>query len=1022
MANGCKIPHPLKREGTFRFERFPVELEDAYVKIDERTILDLVRQTKGYAGLVRYYNELNIEESSWTAFFDELTEEKLSKMASRGPDQNVSPHLALLLAFLKIFGIAQENLNQVTKRHLDYYYKVILQLSQQPAIPDKVAVLFEPEKPAKQVKVEKGRVLLGGKDPSGKDLHYETVSELIVNQARPAEMKTIFLNRKNDGSMISLHASPNAFTDNIIRDNPAGTGSMYTFGNPVNPYASLGFAVASPILNLKEGKRRITLQITGASAIDRAGLIAEYTSEMGWTETALAGQVPSAGSDVKNDYLVIRVNPGQPAFTPYKSAVHGGNFSTRHPVLRFTIKNTGTSGPLFNNTCKALNGITASGIRVIVQVSGVKNIVLQGDSGPVDTTKPFHPFGAIPAKSKSTFYIGSPDIFNRYLQSFNLGINWKGLPGNIRKYYATWEDGLNKLFPGDPVSQKKYFDTAQFETFEPGHPPGKLSVLDNGQWKELSLNTPAGYASTLYTDPYRILDGKQGISKTHDFWQNVFSPKGLPGGNLVSEYSYEPVKGYTASARQGFARIELQYDFGHRAFPALFTLVATENATNKSGLRLPGFPYTPEFESLSIDYTATTTLGMSAEDESRFFHLLPFGCHEISDPRQPMIPGFEDEGQWLAGLSQVNQPEVVSVYFKLEENTGNVDKSPDDSNRLNWYYLAGNQWTRFTDSEIVENTTNRFTRSGYIKFNIPAAAVSAHTILTDGLVWIKGAVAAGSDVYPNLVGIHTQAIEAVFTDQGNDLSFLGKALPAGTITKLKERITGIKKVTQPYDSYGGRLAEDSREFCTRVSERLRHKNRSWCIWDYERIVLQNFPSILKAKCISHSNPGFEYAPGEVLVVVLPYISNVAFTNLLQPRVSLSLLQEVAGFVKTGTSPFVKLQVANPVYECLEVRCQVTLKKAYGDITFYSNQLVTDLKGYLAPWSIDASTAPTFGGKIYKSQIIDFIEERDYTDYITAFDVYKHLTDGTIFKCDEEIAGSNEHVILTSFSSHSITAI
>ena len=146
MANGCKIPHPLKREGTFRFERFPVELEDAYVKIDERTILDLVRQTKGYAGLVRYYNELNIEESSWTAFFDELTEEKLSKMASRGPDQNVSPHLALLLAFLKIFGIAQENLNQVTKRHLDYYYKVILQLSQQPAIPDKVAVLFEPEK------------------------------------------------------------------------------------------------------------------------------------------------------------------------------------------------------------------------------------------------------------------------------------------------------------------------------------------------------------------------------------------------------------------------------------------------------------------------------------------------------------------------------------------------------------------------------------------------------------------------------------------------------------------------------------------------------------------------------------------------------------------------------------------------------------------------------------------------------------------------------------------------------------
>ena len=156
--------------------------------------------------------------------------------------------------------------------------------------------------------------------------------------------------------------------------------------------------------------------------------------------------------------------------------------------------------------------------------------------------------------------------------------------------------------------------------------------------------------------------------------------------------------------------------------------------------------------------------------ENQLFHILPFGHNEINDQHHVMIPEFEDEGQLLVGISQVTLPEVVSVYFQMENNSGNVDKSIDDTNRITWHYLEHNHWVNFKDSEIIENTTNGFTNSGYIKFNLPKGAVSSHTILNGELAWIRGSVSTDSDAYPSLISIKTQAIEAIFTDNGNDVS------------------------------------------------------------------------------------------------------------------------------------------------------------------------------------------------------------------------------------------------------------
>ncbi len=454
------------------------------------------------------------------------------------------------------------------------------------------------------------------------------------------------------------------------------------------------------------------------------------------------------------------------------------------------------------------------------------------------------------------------------------------------------------------------------------------------------------------------------------------------------------------------------YDFGHAQYPKILTNAAIAKTTTPT-TPLPNAPYTPEFNSLHLDYVAQATIDLK---EHSLFHLHPFGEEKLTDTNNTLIPTYIDEGNLLIGLSGVPSSQVVSVFFQMHDDTGDLDKEISDENKITWSYLSGNDWQNFGKEHIIKNTTLNFSTTGFIKFNLPADAVSKHNILTDGLVWIKAAVPKDSTAYPFVIGIETQAIEAVYDNRSNDPARLSKPLAAGTITKLETRINGVKKVVQPYASYGGRPEEQDASYYTRVSERLRHKGRAWSIWDYERLVLERFPSIYKVKCISHSNLQSEYVTGNAMIVLLPNPANVNFQDALQPRVSKSVIESVKEYISSLTSAFAHIEVINPQYEPLKIVCDVKIRPEFGDEAFYGNQLKKELAAFIAPWSVDGRSQISFEGKIYKSQLINFIEERAYIDYVTNFDVIRTSTNT---KCGELITAEKECNILTSvaFENH-----
>jgi hypothetical protein len=267
-----------------------------------------------------------------------------------------------------------------------------------------------------------------------------------------------------------------------------------------------------------------------------------------------------------------------------------------------------------------------------------------------------------------------------------------------------------------------------------------------------------------------------------------------------------------------------------------------------------------------------------------------------------------------------------------------------------------------------------------------------------GLHWIRAAVSERSDAVCRLRLVAAQALEAVFADRGNAPDFSAAPLPAGTISKLDRPDAAVKSLTQPFPSFGGRGAEDPRAFYTRVSERLRHKNRAIDLWDYEHLILEAFPQVFKVKCLNHtcfepsdSGAGVyrELAPGHVTIVAVPDLKAQQQRDPLKPYTSLGVLTEIQAFLARRVSCFATLHVKNPQFEAVRVRFALRMRDGY-DETYYRRALQQAITRFLSPWAFDGPGAPSFGGKVYKSVLINFVEDQPYVDYVTDFQVFQDI--------------------------------
>lgn len=319
--------------------------------------------------------------------------------------------------------------------------------------------------------------------------------------------------------------------------------------------------------------------------------------------------------------------------------------------------------------------------------------------------------------------------------------------------------------------------------------------------------------------------------------------------------------------------------------------------------------------------------------------------------------------------------------------------------------------------------------SGIVSITIPADASTDNTVLPPGRVWLKASVLDHSAAVCDLIAIETQAAEASFFQPAADEKFLARPLPANSIKKLKITRSEIKKISQPYASIEGQAAEAAGAFYTRVSERLRHKQRALAIWDYEHLVLQHFPDIYQLRCINHSAYhveraageyfSSEFAPGYITLIAIADLDNGNVNNPLQPRVSLNRLEQISAFIKQRMSPFAakKIRVINPRYESLQVEFNVEFKPSF-DPSAYLDILNQDIIRFLSPWAFSEQTteAISFGGSIHRSTLLHFVERREYVDFVGAFKMH-HYRNDTADSVETDVEAAQAQTARSIFVSH-----
>lgn len=990
----------LATDGVNQTQRFGAALNPANLKIDERSLADLLRFVSDLSSQVRFYDQQKQQQGDWWPFFDFfrngltlLSPAQINTLVTTRSD--VSPHLALLLAFLKIYSYAQNDLNTLTKKRLDYYYQEVLQLQRSSAQPDQVHIIFELGKNASPVVVKKNMLLEAGKTPTGLPLQYSLDSDMVVNQATIASLKSSFIDHNKSGKGIIFKAqdATAVLNDTATSWRPFGAEQLsIAKESRTMEEVSFGWAIASPNFFLAEGNRIIKLEFQLKSSVGKTfpGLVLSplldisLTGQKGWLQpdqilkAELTPGIPVVLQDPAQENpfqlsIWVLFNEASPVITAYNEAIHQGTFSTAWPVMHMLIH---PESFMLEN----LSGFRVEQVSIGVEVTGMKNLILQNDQAIQQAGKPVLPFGSTPLIG-ANFYIGSQEAFSKTVTSLNVNLEWQDPPQNFADYYSAY--GNTEL------------DTFSFT--------GELELLSGKNWNT-HLAHPSLFNSvdTSQIQPI-VVDQHSFLLETAG---SAFARN--PDLKLPASFDGTQNQGFLRLVLSGPTRNEIGNEpavapfeaFGNKSYPVIYTqqVIALSQFTPPGTPPvLPKVPYTPTLKSVTLDYTANDVLILSNQNTiDQYFLQDIFGPVQINkNDSATLTPSLPGNGALYIGLKNATAPQSFSFLFQIEE--GSV---PGDtlltSQDLTWSYLAGDHWQNILPVDVIEESTIGLQKPGLIRLSIGDDASLDHTLMPAALRWLRVSVQNNPDGAAAVINILTQAARGTLVLPAGVSSgyedHLSTLLDPETISRFVVKIPSIKKIHQPYRSFGGRASESDAGFYTRASERLRHKNRAVVTWDYERLLLQLYPEIYKLKCLPHMDEDNTVKPGNVWIVVVPDWRKRPSGDPLQPKANRSLLRDIKDFISDRyTSPFAAIHVTNPTYETLLVDCKVSFNPGF-DPGYYSAVLEEDVKRFLSPWAYSEGQDIVFGGKIHASEILAFIEGREYVDFIIDFELYHRHPD------------------------------
>ena len=841
--------------GTKQNDRMPKALADDYIRIDERSLEDLVFQVAEFAKHVTFYDGSNTT-STWHDFFDfDSKADVIAKISKQIEEGTVSPHMALLLAFLKLYGKEQAQLNTLLKRNREFYYKEVLGFTPRRGSIGTVPIFFQLTKSVSSVFLPKGTLFDAGKDVESRPIYYSTIDDVTLNKAKITHCI------KYTGEKLYNIELDEEKTAVISSD--ACTHYIY---------------LSLPALDKLDGNISIKCQ-------KEFNIIkAEYTTVEGWREFT-----------TKRFPLSIKAD--EPHFSIYNKKVHSGTLDLNTPFIRLSCCNITD----VLNVMDATKSLTFS-------VADSENFIITHRGGVVANNKGVQPFGTICQKG----------------DSFTIKFPFAILQEQIENNKIS--DNADKAFVDITFNSRKK------DTIE--------SITNNPNAWTLTLNKQ---------------DSRSCVIELSD--------------NTYNQLDYQ-------------------------------LKLAKHIASNMKGSKLDSTPEPDYYSILELQQPIKVAYRFSIDNIQQCIINSLLGQLQVSHLEYLFFKADHIDSELYFHLSDMDKASPLSIHFLLDPFVR------CETHVKCWSYYNGNQWKVLTISDIIKDTTDGLCRSGIVVLNINA----------DNVQWLKASFEERYE-FKKLQRIRTQTAELEFdriASQG--MPPVGVPLHSGTITRPQNTIPGIKTVMQPYDGNSADCDETHLQFECRVSEHLRHKGRAWTAWDYERLVLEHFPNIASVRCYPSSNSEGQLTPGSVFLVVIPQLDAIHQDRPLTPYVDSTTLNDIETYLNTVRPEHVFMTVENPKYDEISITCTISLCSGCIDKAYYTAQLDTALKVFLAPWTDSTQIEIGNKSKLNESDIVAFIQQQPYVDKIWHIQVKikgNEVCQGT------DILPSNIGHLLTSAPIHEI---
>lgn len=929
----------------------------------------------GEPWLERAIEELLDATAAFLAAAAELVAASAATLEASLDEPDHASQAGLLFAFAQIFGHAVDSLNALPLRLADFYRQEVLQSVSEPALADRLfaALTPIPVKGAPPPRIAQGTVFPAGRDPQGKEVAFAADAPLAVTGAT-IDVLRLWQVEGQGGPASRLGAKDFTLP-------PGGAAAAAFAPGQVLPDAGFGFAVASPLLDLRSGERDVTITL---SRLSLQGALPELGEDCDLDlSDCFTAAVSGAAEWTAVPQLSVRLLLRQMGLALVFSFSLAEDFPPLMPpalpradvpdeaaVRLMLVQDAAVAGM---SALALLGGARFENLSLAVSVKNLGGLAVTTPAGVTGVGPGMMPFGSAPLPG-AALRIDHP-AFSLGIDQVTLELDWSGLPAGsdgFSGYYRQYVVGPDRAVVGP--GNEALFTNASFvvelgpsEVLRnaPLFAPGS-GALDPSSHFAFDLGEPRGTGAarhlslSLKAPPYGFGDTLYAVNVAHAV---AAMAERVEERGILFEFLLRLLQILAMPFRLGWRALRRIAGGGadqrgdpSDPFPGPISPAAA----------MPNPPWRPVLSDLRVGYTATAELPSPLPaNASAFFHVGAFGgltvvpvCRGTS--MLPPGPGTSAADFRISGW-RGDLP--LSILFLLGP-ADPTDPAAPVREPVEWRYGGGERWEGIPSGPHFADGTAGLTASGIL--TLPPLDTGG------GDIWLRGRFTGAP---PPVARVLPDALSATRIVSGAEP--LLAPVPPETLRK-PSGLAGIARVEQPLASFGGAPAEGEGSELQRVAARIGTRARGLLAEDVERLALERFPAIARIRL----EPS-ETACGALRLTVVPAQGGPTPPDPVRPRATAALRQALHEWLATVSSPFAQIVVEDPVYAAVDLNIAAIFADPIAD----PDRLTSELQALLSPWADPGLDVGDGAGLAsLEGAIVRFVAGRTYVTSVVSVEL------------------------------------